>query len=246
MLDRKQIKIQEQVERPVAAGALIPNEGVILCEAIEAGVSKVFVQAVVTGREKVAGVALLPYMLPSKAVSNEQFVVPASGSLIFNLRNTNLDTLSSRAMVVGGVDLVPDETAFTAVPPTGTVKIDIVGGRIKFAAGDAGKVVDFLYRYSLTVTMARIRYQERSINNRDLVGEFAQVGVAKAYVEIATDQFNTLVDWTDPATVLYLGNNGIITNAGPGPVIPQGKVLAAPDLSGSLQGAMLRFSALIG
>ena len=245
MIDRKQIKIQEQVERQVAAGALIPDEGVILVEAIEAGVSKVHVQAIVAGTEKIAGVALLPYMLPSMATANESFVVPASGSLVFNLRNANVLTGSERAIVIGGVDLLIDEAAFAAVPPGGTVKVDIGGGRIKFAAGDVGKTVHFIYRFSLTVQQARMRYQERSINNRDLVGDYAQVGVAKGYVEFATDQFDTTKDYTLGAP-LTLGNGGIITLAGAGPLLPQAKVLAAPDLSGSLQGPMLRISMLVG
>jgi hypothetical protein len=245
MIDRKQIKIQEQVERPVAAGAEIANEGVILVEAIENGVSKVSVKATVDGSEKIAGVALLPYMLPATAVANEAFTVPATGSLVFNLRNANLVAGADRAMVVGGSDLTIDETAFSATPATGTVKVDLVGGRIKFAAGDAGKVVHFLYRYNLTVQQARQRFHERALNNRDLVGNFALVGVAKGYVEIATDQFDPSKDYSTGAA-LTLGDNGIITIGGAGVELPQAKVLALPDLSGSLQGAMLRVSMLIG
>lgn len=245
MIDRKQIKIQEQVERPVAAGAQIANEGVFLVETVEAGVSKVSIKAVVDGSEKIGGVALLPYMIPSQTTSNEQFVVPASGTLVFNLRNQNLVAGQYRAIVIGGADLIVDPANFSAVPPQGTVKVDLAGGRLKFAAGDAGSTVQFIYLYNLTVQQARQRYQERSLNNRDLVGDFAMVGVAKGYVEIATDQFDLTKDWTSGAPIT-LGNNGILTQGGAGPVITQAKVLAAPDLSGTVQGAMLRISALIG
>lgn len=245
MLDRKYFKVAEIVDRPVAAGVSVIEEGCILCEAIEAGIAKVSVVAAPAGTEKVAGIAILPYYLPSKAVSIEKFVIPASGSLIFNLRNTNLNSGSVRVSVVGGSDLTPDGASFSATPATGVVKVDLAGGRVKFAAGDAGKVVYVIYRFDLTVTQARQRFHERSINNRDLVGNLGLVGVAKGYVEIQTDQFDTSKDYSTGAA-LTVGANGLITIGGSGPVIPGGKVLALPDVSGTLQGPFLRFSALIG
>lgn len=245
MLDRKYWKMDQQVDRPVAAGVSVIEEGAVLCEILEAGVAKVMVKATVDGSEKIAGIAVLPYSLPSQAVSNESFVVPASGSLIFNLRNSNLVASSSRAAVVGGSDLTIDEANFSATPATGVVKVDLAGGRIKFAAGDAGKSVNLIYRYNLTVAQARMRFAERAINNRDLVGNLGLVGVAKGYLEMATDQFNTALDYSSGAA-LKIGDGGKITNAGSGALIPQGRVIAVPDLSGSAQGPFLRFSALIG
>lgn len=244
MLDRKYQKLGEQVDRFVSASSPAIEEGMMLCEAIEAGVSKVMVVAAPSGSEKIAGIAILPYMVPSQAVSNEQFVVPASGSLIFNLRNNNLVSGSERGQVPGGSDMVIDESSFGASPPAGTVKVDIAGGRIKFAAADAGKTVNFIYRFNLTVQQARQRYQERAINNRDLVGDLGLLGVAKGYIELATDMFDSSKDYS--SGVLSLGANGKLTIGGAGPAIPSGKVLALPDLSGSAQGPFLRFSALIG
>jgi hypothetical protein len=245
MLDRKYWKLGEQVDRFVSASSPAIEEGMVLCEAIEAGIAKVSVVAVPAGAEKIAGIAVLPYNIPSQAVSNEQFVVPASGSLIFNLRNNNLVSLSERAQVPGAADMIIDELNFAAAPPAGTVKVDLAGGRIKFAAADAGKVVNFIYRFNLTVQQARQRYQERSINNRDLVGDLGLLSVAKGYIEMATDQFDSNKNYEAPGVSLYLGPAGKITNGGPGPLIPGGKVLAVPDLSGSAQGPFLRFSALI-
>jgi len=244
MLDRKAIKVAETVDRQVLSGQGDFNEGCVLCEELENGVAKVYVKASPDGTEKTAGFSVLPYSLPSQAVSAEKFVVPASGSLVFSLRNANIVTASARAMVEGGSDLTVDELSFTSTPSTGTMKLDIVGGRIKFAAGDAGKVVTVIYRYNLTVAQARMKFQERSINNRDLVGHLGLVGVLKGYMEISTDQFDTTVDWTVSAPVL-VGPNGILTTAGSGVAIPGLKVLAVPDLSGTLQGPFLRISALI-
>jgi hypothetical protein len=245
MIDRKAIKIGEQVERSTGAGVEIPNEGVMLHEYVENGLSVVGIKAVVDGSEKLAGVAILPYMLPSQTTAQEQYTVPSSGSLIVNLRNQQLVSDSERAAVPGSSDLTIDETAFSATPPTGTVKVDLAGGRLKFAAGNAGAVVNFIYAYNLTVQQARLRFYERSINNRDLVAQLGLVGVAKGYIELSTDQFNSALDWTTGAAIT-LGDNGQLTQGGAGPVIPQGKVLVAPDLTFTVQGAMLRFSALIG
>jgi hypothetical protein len=244
MLDRKYMKVQEQVDRQVAAGVSSIEEGAVLCEVLEGGVAKVTIVASPAGTEKIAGFALLPYHLPSKAVGIEKFTVPASGSLIFNLRNNNLNTGSVRAAVVGGSDLTVDPASFSATPATGTVKVDLAGGRIKFAAGDAGKVVNIIYRHDLTVVQARQRFHERSINNRDLVGSLGLVGVLKGYVELATDQYDTAIDFS--TGTIKVGPNGILTTAGAGAAIPQAKVLALPDVSGSTQGSFLRISALIG
>lgn len=246
MIDRKQIKIQEQVDRLVSASSPeVIDEGKILCEIVENGVAKVTLVASPSGSEKIAGVSLLPYAIPSVANSNEQFTVPASGSLIFSLKNSNLVADQNRAMVVGGSDLTVDETSFSATPSTGTVKVDLVGGRIKFAAGDAGKVVNFLYRHQLTVQQALMKYGQRSINNQNLVGSLGMLGVAKGYIEISTDQFDVTKNYA-AGDALALGPNGIITIGGSGPELPQAKVLAAPDLTGSVQGAFLKFSMLVG
>jgi len=244
MIDRKALKIQEQVDRLVAAGESVLQEGAILVSIVEAGVEKVKVQAVVAGTEHIAGVSLLPYATPAFDSAMEQFTVPATGSLIFSLRNQALVTGQIRPMVLGGVDLVIDMT-FAGTPAAGAVKIDAAGGRIKFNVADAGKVVNFLYKHSLTVVMARQRYQERSINNKDLVGELNQIGVAKGYVEFSTDQFDHSKDYSTGAA-LTLGDGGVITIGGAGPVLPQAKVLALPDLSNTVQAPKLRISMLVG
>jgi hypothetical protein len=245
-LDRRQIKFSEQVDRQVAAGITVMNEGAVLCEVIQNGVAVVTLVPSPSGSEKIAGFSLLPYALPNQAVSNEQFVVPSSGSLIFQLRFSNLVSGSELATYgLGGASLTIDETAFSATPPTGTVKVDIVGGRVKFAPGDAGNTIDFLYRYNQTVNQALLTQGERSINNRFLVNDLGIVGVLKGYLEISTDQYDTTVDWYTGAP-LQLGPNGIITIGGAGPVIPSARVLAAPNLSNSQEEAYLRISALIG
>jgi hypothetical protein len=245
MIDRKALKLAEQVDRLVSASSPAIVEGAVLVEVVENGVAKVLVKGTVAGTDKIAGFAILPYSRPDQAVDMEQFVVPSSGSLIFNLRYNNLVADSERAAVIGGSDLTVDPDNFSSTPSTGTVKVDELGGRLKFAAGDAGKVVNFIYRHALTVQQANQRFQERSINNRDLVADLQQVGVAKGYVEISTDQFDSSKDYTQ-GTALTLGDGGIITQGGSGPAIPQAKVLAAPDLSGTAQGAFLRISAMIG
>jgi hypothetical protein len=246
MLDRKSIRIQEQVDRLVSTlSPTVMNEGAILCEIIESGVSKVTIVASPAGTEKIAGVSILPYTIPAVANSNEQFTVPSTGSLIFSLKNSNLVAGQDRAMVQGASDLTIDETNFSATPATGTVKVDIVGGRIKFAAGNAGAVVSFIYRFNLTVQQALMKYGQRSINNQYLTGDLGMVGIAKGYLELSTDQFDVTQDYTTGAA-LTLGANGTITIGGSGPALPQAKVLACPDLTGSLQGAFLRFSMLAG
>jgi hypothetical protein len=250
MIDRKAIKIGEQVDRLVSATAPALVEGCVLCEVVENGVAKVTVVASPAGTEKIAGFAILPYQLPAMANGSEEFTVPSSGSLVFNLRLQNLVSGSILAKVVGGSPLTPDESNFSATPSTGVVKVNLTQGQVKFAAGNAGAMVQIVYKASLSVTQARMMFQERSINNRDLVGDLQQVGVAKGYVEISTDQFDTSLDWSNipSSSAIVLGANGLLSFGNPSGkvVIPQAKVLAVPDLSGSVQGPLLKISALIG
>jgi hypothetical protein len=246
MLDRRQIKFSEQVDRSVAAGITVMNEGAVLCEVIQNGVAVVTIVPSPSGSEKIAGFSLLPYALPNQAVSNEQFVVPSSGSLIFQLRFSNLVSGSELATYgLGGAALTVSESGFSGTPPTGTVYVDIVGGRVKFAPGDAGNTIDFLYRYNQTVNQALLTQGERSINNRFLVNDLGIVGVLKGYLEISTDQYDTTQNWYSGAPI-QLGPNGILTIGGAGPVIPNARVLAAPGLSNTQEDAYLRISALIG
>lgn len=245
MINRKSMKVGEQVERPVSVAAPSITEGALLCAIVENGAEAVTIVASPSGSEKIAGFAILPYLNLTSALGQEQFTVPSSGSLIFSLRNASVIAATERALVVGGSAMTIDETSFSATPPTGTVKVDLVGGRIKFAAGDAGSVVNFLYRYNLTINQIAMRYQQRSINNQNTVAQLMQVGVAKGYVEIATDQFDSTQDYTTGAA-LKLGANGYVTNTGSGPVIPSGRVLAVPDLTDTAEGAFLKISALLG
>jgi len=247
MIDRKQMKAAEHVDRALAAGAAAINEGAFLVEVIEGGVAKVKTVASPAGTEKIAGVAFLPYFNPTDAVDNEQFTVPASGSLIFNLRYSGGVASSARAAVVGGSDLTVDGSSFGSTPSTGTVKWDAAGGRIKFAAGDAGKVVQFIYRHALSVVQSEQRYGERHINNRNLVNKMGMVSVLKGYIEISTSEFDSSVDWSTAggANLIVLGDDGKITIDTSGVVIPGAQVLAVPDLSGTINGGLLRISALI-
>lgn len=243
MLDKKHMKVDVHVERKLAAGTSDIAEGAVLCEVIEAGEAKVTVVATPDGSEKVAGFAILPYSLPTQAVAAEK-LAPTADALLFSLRNNNLVADSVRIAVDGGSDMTADTSNFAGAASAGSPKVDLVGGRIKFHADDAGKKITVIYRHELTVAQARMRFHERSINNRDLVGSLQLVGVAKGYVELCTDQYDTSKDYSS-GDALKVGADGKITNDGSGAEIPGGKVLALPDASGTVQGPFLKISALI-
>lgn len=217
MIDLKRTHASGRLSRATAVGTQVQQEGVLLCGVIEGGVEKAKVVAAPAGSEKVIGFAYHASALPSQTSEVEAVQVPASGTLVVALRNHNLVVNEVRVYDVdAAVALTPDYT-YAGVPAAGTVKIDAVGGNLKFAAGQAGHNVQATYLFTLTVTQAIAKFGQRSINNQLLHETFGQIEVGMGDGELYTDQFDASVDYTSGP--LKLGANGIITVGGAGPAL---------------------------
>ncbi len=145
--------------------------------------------------------------LPSTAVRVETLVADASNNVV--LAATPL------AGTVGAFDVTAN--AAIAAPA--------VSGQTVTCTGAAGHVIRVTYTYALTVNAAKALAGDAQPGGYSgyMVGS---VAVAQQGV-IYTDQFDTSVDWSNPANVPTTGANGRIVTGGTGVAI-NAKVIALP------------------
>lgn len=241
MIDLKRTWASSRLARPIAAGIQVQQEGVLLCSVLQNGVEAVTVVPTVAGAEKVVGFAYHASALPSQTSNVEQLTVPASGTLILALNHHNL---------VAGDIYVYDQNAlaaltpvaFAGAPAAGQVGVDPVGGQLKFNAAQAGHSILVTYVYSLTVVQAIQQFGQRSINNLYLHETFGQIEAGMGDGELYTDQFDASQNYSS-GSALTLGNNGIITIGGAGPVL-NAVVCNIPSVDIPVLGVRFHFGAV--
>ena len=237
-IDLKRSYASQRLGRLLSVGTILEQEGLILTAVIEDGIEKAALVAAPAGTEKILGFTMLADSLPDRTSGVEEITVPASGTLVVDLRAHDLVAGFVRVLdVVAGTTRLVDPV-FAGVPAPGSVKMDLIAGQAKFAAGDAGKLFRFTYLYSLTLTEAKQFFGERFVNNRGLHAEFGQAEIQAGIGELYTDQFDASQDYAAAAT-LNLGPNGIITVGGAGPVL-NAVVVSVPSVDSAYLG--IRFS----
>ena len=237
--DLKRTYSTQTIGRPLAAGTIIQQEGLILCSVLEDGVEKLQLVDTVTGRETPLGFSKTADSLPDRTAYVETVTVPsAPASLEADLRNTNLVDGRIRAVDSAGTVLTIDNV-FAGAPAPNTVKIDEAQGRVKFHAGQAGLDVTFTYLFYLTLTEAKQKFGERFINNRGLHAEFGFCEVGSGHVELYTDQYDASVDWS-AGNPIQLGNGGQLVQAGVGPVL-KATVVHVPGVDSPYLGVRIHF-----
>lgn len=238
--DLKRSFSTQTLGRPLAAGSVIEQEGLILCSVLEDGVEKLQLVDVVAGTEKVVGFSKTADSLPDRTSAFETITVPsAPATLEADLRSRNLVLNRVRAVDSAGVTLTIDPI-FAGAPALNTVKVDLAQGRVKFNATQAGLDVSFTYLFMLTLTEAKQKFGERFINNRGLHAEFGFCEVGSGHVELYTDQYDASVDWSVGNPVL-LGDKGQLVQAGAGPVL-KAQVIHVPGADSPYLGVRIHFS----
>jgi hypothetical protein len=237
--DLKRTWCSNTVGRPLAAGTIIQQEGLILCAVVEDGAEKLKLIDVVQGGEIPLGYSKTADSLPDRTAYVEAVTVPAApATLEADLRNRNLVLGLVRAVDSNNVVLAIDPV-FAGAPAANTVKIDLAQGRVKFNATQAGLNVTFIYLYMLTLTEAKQKFGERFINNRGLHAEFGFCEVGSGHTELYTDQYDASVDWSVGNPIL-LGSNGQLVQAGAGPVL-KASVIHVPGTDSPYLGVRIHF-----
>jgi len=230
------------IGRPLAAGTVVAQEGLILCSVLEDGVEKLQLVDTVVGTEVPLGYSKTADSLPDRTAYVETVTVPAApATLEADLRNTNLVAGLVRAVDVNGVVLTIDPV-FAGAPAANTVKVDLNQGRVKFNATQAGLDVTFTYLYLLTMVQAEQKFGQRFVNNWGLHSQFGFCECGSGHTELYTDQFDASADWS-VGNPIYLGNGGQIVQAGPGPQL-KATVIQVPGSDSPYLGLRIHFHVL--
>jgi len=237
--DLKRTFSSQTLTRPLSAGTVVEQEGLILVHRLEDGAEKVHLAAVVAATDVPVGFTKTADSLPSRTSYVEMVTVPAApATLEADLRNQNLVLNAIRAVSSNGTVLTIDPV-YAGAPAPGAVKVDLATGRVKFHVAEAGTDVTFTYLYDLTLIQAKQKFGQRFVNNQGLHAEHGFIEVGHGHAELYTDQFDASVDWAAPAAI-QLGDAGQIVAAGIGPVL-NALVISVPSVDNSFLGLRIQF-----
>jgi len=239
-IDLKRTYSSQHINRALASGTVVEQEGLIMVSRLEDGVEKAGIAATIGGTDIAIGYSQTADSQPDRTSQVEEVTVPsAPAALEIDLRNQNLVTLRLRAVTAGGLVLTIDET-FAGATANDSVKVDLATGRLKFHADEAGATVTITYLYDLTLIQSKQRFGERFINNRGLHSEHGFIELGHGLGELWTDQFNTALDWS-AGTAITLGDAGVITQGGAGPAL-DALVVSVPSSDNPYLGLRIKFT----
>jgi len=213
-------KIVQSQEFPVAAGVVIPAEGLALIQTFEGGVEKVTLSAG-GGNEVFMGVSYGEVFTPAVKSNVETLIVPAAGAVAVTLLHAVLtntqcfayDNTSSAALTIGN--------------PANALEYSVVGTLLTFNVARAGHSVTITYRYAPTAAelMATDNVRITSFSATDYIGSIGVIQEGEVY----TDQFDASKDWAS-ATGVETGNSGVFdVNGGAGTLIAGAVITHVPD-----------------
>lgn len=231
-IDLKRSHASLRLGRNIATGTQVEQEGVLLCGVIEDGVEKVSLVAAPAGTEQVIGFAYHASALPTVTSEVEEVIPPATGTFELDLRHKDVATGQIRVVIMATNVALTIDPVYAGAAAAGTVKVDFAAGKLKFNSG-VGKC-KVTYLWNLTYAEALAKFGQRSINNNGLHAMFNFIEIGCGNGELYADQYDATVDWA-AAAALYLGANGSIAGAGPGPVL-NAHVVAVPSVDQPMLG----------
>jgi hypothetical protein len=238
MFDLKRTFSSQTLTRPLSAGTVVEQEGLIMVHRLEDGIEKAHLAATVAATDVAIGFSQTADSMTSTTSYVELVTVPAApATLTADLRNQNLVVGKVRAVSSNGTVLTVD-AVYAGAPGAGTCKLDHPTGRVKFHANEAGTDVTFTYLYDLTFVQATQKFGQRFINNSALHVTHGYIEVCHGHCELYTDQFDASVDWS--TAVPQLGDAGQIVAAGIGPVL-NATVINVPGVDLPFLGLRIQF-----
>jgi hypothetical protein len=238
--DLKRSHFSQILEKNVATGSTVVEEGVCLVASLDAttGEEVVAMSAGASG-EVLAGFAIRDNADHATTSVVEEGTVPTSpAALTITLANNNIVASTPGDGSTANMRVeCPVGTALTlvdgAVAANGQCAVEPATGVLVFHSDESATAYRVTYRYNLTVAESRLTFFQRNINN-EAGAIFGQLGVGMGIGEIYTDMFNSTLDWsagTQPTT----GANGLITQGGNGHAI-DARVIHVPDVANPMLG----------
>jgi hypothetical protein len=239
--DLKRSHFSQILEKHVASGSTVVEEGVCLVATLDAttGEEVVAMSAGAEG-EVLAGFAIRDNADHATTSVVEEGTVPtAPAALTITLANNNIKTTDGghagnladmRVECPVGTELTKVDGA---VAGNGEVAVEPTTGVLVFHSDESATAYRVTYRYNLTVAEARLTFFQRNINN-EAGALFGQLGVGMGIGEIYTDMFNNALDWS-AGTLMHTGAGGLITQGGTGMPI-DARVIHVPDVANPMLG----------
>ena len=221
-------------EKAIISGKSVPQEGMLLCGALEGGVEKVF-PAEGGASEVPVGFSSSTRLLVDKEMVAKEVTIPSAAPYTVDLGYTNLVSGQIRALDAG--------VALTVVgiaPAAGEIQPNYLTGVMTFAAADAGKKISIFAKRSLSVEEARSLYREGFLHNARAFEVYDVVSCFEGKGIIYTDQFDVSKDYSAGGLKTMAG--GLITVGGAGSALPAHvRVISLPSLSNAFLGLEFNF-----
>lgn len=226
------------LERKVATGSVITEEGVLLVATLDAATGEEVVDLSANSAGEVpAGFAIRDNADNATTSTVEEGTVPAASPFEFQLSNNNLVASTPGDGSTAQIQVTSDGNIQTVVdgssPAGGQVGLEPVTGLLTFNTAEQSEDIVVTYRYNLTVAEARLLFFQRNINN-EAGALFGQVGVGHGHGEIFTDQYDATVDWSVAGQAVHSGAAGTVTGSG-GQVL-DARIISVPNVNNPLLG----------
>jgi hypothetical protein len=235
--DLKRSHFSIVLEKPVQAGSVITEEGVLLQSVLDAATgAEAVIPATNDASLLIAGFAIRDNADNATTSEVESVTVPSTAPYEVQLRNNNLvsgDGTGSTAQLTAMDGSTKMDNIDVGAAVSGDVNVNVSTGLLAFHSDEAGKTIVVIYRYNLTVAEARLKFYQRNINN-EASTLFSQVGVGHGVGEIFTDQFDAAVDWSAAPGTIHSGDAGILT--GSGGTALDARVVSVPNVNNPLLG----------
>ncbi len=225
MLKLNQCRIMELSEKPIIAGVTVESEGAALVSEINT----------LTGREEVrpsrgvaeeifTGFSYMHNKQPGLLTMVETITTPGSDPNPIRLLRNNLveGQISARNLSTPYVPIV----APASITVDTEFLVDYVNGELLFLPG-MQRELTITYKYRPTVQELKMMVPETDISIGNASAVTGSLGVITRG-EVFTDMYDAAVNWVGVGKSIYLGVGGILTNAGPGPLI-SGHVTHVPS-----------------
>lgn len=217
MLDLDQCRIRESVERNIAPGYTIDDEGKALISQYPRGSEYGVAQSAGAAGERFVGVSLS--MPIDSTTLPETYLITLSGTT-FTLDHEPLGT---------GYLYVYDQTdgvEITSGDPANTNEYSLSGSTLTFNSAKDGHDLRIQSRYNATVLEIQM------IHGNEYPGGPAHPTTGTVGVilkgDVYTSEFDTAVDWSGDPDV-YLGADGRFTTDNTGELVANAHVIHVPD-----------------
>ena len=217
----------KKTQRPVVAGTVIADEGLLLKSVLVGGDEHVALAGTGAGEILVGFSHDTTVALDSEIVIEDGLTVPAGK--VIQLAHGN---------IVAGSVRVHKVSTNADLAITTDYSVNLSNGIVTLVA-NAGEAVIVTYRRNLTVTEAKIKYFERP-SNFPSPADSGNAIILTGDVEIYTDMYDTSVSY-DGVTELYAGAGGMLTSVATGHTAVPGHIIKLPTAADPFIGYLAKF-----